>query len=161
MLYLLGKAYFHTFLRLFSSHIVLLSIGILTTWILTWIVLPRLWHRLPHDHGKALVPGGELSKGKPTGAGRWLLLLLLPAFILFLPPEGADGQGSFCSFAGRIAGKERRFQPGKKRKQDGARENDPRSGAVFKEVQRPREDEPDQVSGPPLFFHRFISPVRP
>ena len=61
MLYLLGKAYFHTFLRLFSSHIVLLSIGILTTWILSWILLPRLWHRLPHDHGKALVPGGALG----------------------------------------------------------------------------------------------------
>ena len=87
MLYLLGKAYFHTFLRLFSSHIVLLSIGILTTWILSWILLPRLWHRLPHDHGKALVPGGELSKGKPTGAGIILSLVSLVVMVFVVPPD--------------------------------------------------------------------------
>jgi phospho-N-acetylmuramoyl-pentapeptide-transferase len=65
----------------------LLSIGILTTWILTWILLPRLWHRLPHDHGKALVPGGELSKGKPTGAGIILSLVSLVVMVFVVPPD--------------------------------------------------------------------------
>lgn len=87
MLYLFGKAYFHTFLRLFSSHIVLLSIGLLTACVLTWILLPKFWERLPHDHGKALVPGGEVSKGKPTGAGVILSLICLPILILVVPPD--------------------------------------------------------------------------
>lgn len=87
MLYLIGKAYYHTFLRLFSSHIVLLSIGLLATSILTWTLLPRLWKILPHDHGKALVPGGELSRGKPTGAGLILTLISLPVMALVVPPD--------------------------------------------------------------------------
>ena len=87
MLYLLGKAYFHTFLRLFSSHIVLLSIGGLGAAILCWFALPRFWERLPHDHGKALVQGGMASKGKPTGAGVILACCLAPVLILVVPPD--------------------------------------------------------------------------
>jgi hypothetical protein len=32
--------------------------------------LPRYWHRLPGDHGKGMAPGGEKSKGKPTGESK-------------------------------------------------------------------------------------------
>lgn len=87
MLYLVGKLFFHTFLRLFSSHIVLLSIGSLMAGLLSWWMLPRHWERLPHDHGKALVPGGQVSKGKPTGAGLILALCILPALVLVVPPD--------------------------------------------------------------------------
>ena len=72
MLYLLGITFRHTFLRLFSSYVVLLSLGGFLSATLTWILLPRTWHRLPQDHGKALVQGGMASKGKPClMATRW------------------------------------------------------------------------------------------
>lgn len=87
MLYLIGKLYFHTFLRLFSSHIVLLSIGSLMAGLLSWWFLPRFWEKLPHDHGKALVPGGQASRGKPTGAGIILAICLLPPLVLVVPPD--------------------------------------------------------------------------
>lgn len=87
MLYLLGKQYYDTFLRLFSSHIVLLSIGLLTAGLLTALLLPLFWKRLPHDHGKALTPQGEVSKGKPTGAGLLMALVMLPVLLLVIPPD--------------------------------------------------------------------------
>ena len=85
MLYYIGKIYDYTFLRLLSSYVVLLSIGSFISAALTWFALPRLWHRLPHDHGKALTPGGMASKGKPTGAGLVISLCILPALVLVVP----------------------------------------------------------------------------
>ncbi len=87
MLYQIGESYSQTFLRLFSSHLVLLSIGAFLSAVLTWFFLPRFWDHLPSDHGKALVPGGEKSKGKPTGAGIIISLCLIPAFLLTIPPS--------------------------------------------------------------------------
>lgn len=87
MLYLLGKLFSHNFLRLFSSHLVLISIGSIVAGYLTWRLFPRLWARLPHDHGKALVKGGEVSRGKPTGAGLLISLIMLPVMLLVLPPD--------------------------------------------------------------------------
>lgn len=88
MLFLLGKYFGNTVLRLFSSYIVLLSIGSLLSAILAWLALPRLWDRLPRDHGKTLAPGGMASKGKPTGAGLIIALCILPALILVVPYGG-------------------------------------------------------------------------
>lgn len=87
MLYLLGEAYSNTVLRLFASHLVLLSIGVIIAGMLTYILLPRLWNRLPKDHGKALVPQGERSAGKPTGAGIILSLVAAAVMLLVVPPD--------------------------------------------------------------------------
>lgn len=91
MLYLLGITFRHTFLRLFSSYVVLLSLGGFLSATLTWILLPRTWHRLPQDHGKALVQGGMASKGKPTGSGLVVALCILPALVLVNPFPGVGG----------------------------------------------------------------------
>ncbi len=72
-------------LRLFGSHTFLIAVGALAGGAAVWCLLPRLWNKLPTDQGKALVPGGEQSKGKPTGAGLWLTLLLLPMIVLLMP----------------------------------------------------------------------------
>ena len=37
--------------RLFRSHALLLAGGAFTAAMLTWLILPRLWKRLPCDHG--------------------------------------------------------------------------------------------------------------
>jgi phospho-N-acetylmuramoyl-pentapeptide-transferase len=72
--------------RMLGSHLVLMCLGALVASVVVWWGLPRLWNRLPQDRGKGQgVPGGEKSKGKPTGAGRWMLMLLLPVLLLVLP----------------------------------------------------------------------------
>ncbi len=72
--------------RLFSSHLILLAAGTLTGGLVVWMLLPRLWDRLPTDRGKVLAAdGGMKSAGKPTGAGLLSSLLLLPVLALFVP----------------------------------------------------------------------------
>jgi phospho-N-acetylmuramoyl-pentapeptide-transferase len=72
--------------RLLSSHILLLSGGTFMAALLSAVLLPRFWDRLPHDHGKAILgKEGMVSKGKPTGAGLLVTLVVLPVIILFVP----------------------------------------------------------------------------
>ncbi len=73
--------------RLLQSHALLLAGGTFTAAFLTWLLLPRLWDRLPRDRGKAICSdiGGMKSVGKPTGAGFWVSLVALPVIILFAP----------------------------------------------------------------------------
>ncbi|MBO7721299.1 MAG: hypothetical protein J6T01_02730 [Kiritimatiellae bacterium] len=73
--------------RLLQSHALLLAGGAFTAAFLTLIALPRLWNRLPRDRGKAVCSdiGGMKSAGKPTGAGLYVTLLVLPSIILFAP----------------------------------------------------------------------------
>ncbi len=73
--------------RLFRSHALLLAGGVFTAALLVWLFLPRLWERLPRDRGKAICKdlGGMKSAGKPTGAGYYVTLLLLPVLMLFAP----------------------------------------------------------------------------
>ncbi len=75
-------------LRLLNSHLMLIASGTLFAGLLVWSRLPRLWHLLPHDQGKSLAAdGGQKSKGKPTGAGLWISLLILPVILLVVPPS--------------------------------------------------------------------------
>jgi len=73
--------------RLFQSHALLLAGGAFTAAFLALFLLPRLWNRLPRDRGKVLCKdlGGMKSAGKPTGAGYYVTLMILPVVILFAP----------------------------------------------------------------------------
>lgn len=73
--------------RLFRSHALLLAGGTFTAVLVVWAFLPRLWDRLPRDRGKVLCKDmdGMKSAGKPTGAGFYVSLLILPVILLFAP----------------------------------------------------------------------------
>lgn len=71
--------------HLFKSYTVLMGIGLLSGFFLTWYLLPRLWHLLPKDRGKALTNDGELAKGKPTGAGVIMIAIAIPIIFLVFP----------------------------------------------------------------------------
>ncbi len=73
--------------RMFGSHTLLIGAAAFASGLSVAFLLPKLWHRLPLDRGKALVQGGAASKGKPTGAGYLMFWLTLPALVLFLPYE--------------------------------------------------------------------------
>lgn len=72
--------------RLLNSYTILIAAGTLTSAVLVSVFLPRLWHILPRDRGKAICGAdGMKSRGKPTGAGLLVTLLTLPAVVLFVP----------------------------------------------------------------------------
>ena len=73
--------------RLLKSHMVLLSCGVVTAAFATLFLLPKFWRFLPRDRGKTLCKdvGGELSAGKPTGAGVVISLVILVVVVLFAP----------------------------------------------------------------------------
>jgi len=71
--------------RLFKSYLVLISLGTAAAGLLTWYVLPRAESLLPRDRGRAEAVQGAKSKGKPTGAGVVMTLVLLPVLALVLP----------------------------------------------------------------------------
>ncbi len=71
--------------RLLSSFLVIIAIGSTLAALATFILLPKLWHRLPHDGGKAFVKGSEAAKGKPTGAGVILVTIFTIVTLLVMP----------------------------------------------------------------------------
>lgn len=83
-------------MRIFGSYLVLLCAAGLAASFVVQHWLPKLFPKMPRDRGKVVTTatGGvndtadaRASAGKPTGAGKWLLFLLIPIFLLFLPPS--------------------------------------------------------------------------
>ncbi len=64
-------------LRLLTSYLFLAGLGSALATISTWWLLPRLWHRLPRDRGRAHAVNAEQSIGKPISAG----LIFVPIFM--------------------------------------------------------------------------------
>ncbi len=72
--------------RLLGSYLLLIGGGAFLAMMLTLLLLPKFWGRLPKDHGKAILgKDGMVSAGKPTGTGLIVTLIALPVVILFAP----------------------------------------------------------------------------
>ncbi len=72
--------------RLFQSYLFLISVGAFVASVFALILLPKFWHLLPRDQGKAILgDDGMKSAGKPTGAGVIVTLIALPVIFLFAP----------------------------------------------------------------------------
>ena len=108
MLYLLSKfltPYWGPF-RLLSSHALLLAGGTATAALLTLLLLPRLWNKLPRDRGKVICSdlGGMKSAGKPTGAGLFITLIALPVIVVFTPLAFWDFMTVLAVYAAMLFG---------------------------------------------------------
>ncbi|HEY2709259.1 MAG TPA: hypothetical protein VGI95_14510 [Caulobacteraceae bacterium] len=77
----------HSFgpLRLFDSFFFLAAVGYASAALATWIVLPRLWDRLPRDRGRAFAVNADQSVGKPVSAGLIFVSLFCVAAFVFIP----------------------------------------------------------------------------
>ncbi len=72
-------------LRLFSSFFFLAGVGYATAALVTWVLLPRLWDRLPRDRGRAFAVNAEQSVGKPSSAGLIFISVFVIASVIFVP----------------------------------------------------------------------------
>jgi phospho-N-acetylmuramoyl-pentapeptide-transferase len=64
--------------RLLTSYIFLAGLGTALAAVLTWGLLPKLWHLLPTDKGREFAIDADKSIGKPVSAG----LIFIPIFII-------------------------------------------------------------------------------
>jgi phospho-N-acetylmuramoyl-pentapeptide-transferase len=92
--------------RLLQSHALLLAGGTFTAAILAWVLLPKLWDKLPRDRGKVLCKdlGGMASAGKPTGAGVLVSAIVLPVVLVFVPLSLWDYLAVVAIYAAMIFG---------------------------------------------------------
>src|ERR1700733_2117922 len=74
-------------LRLLSSFFFLAGVGYATAALATWILVPRLWDRLPRDRGRAFAGNAEASVGKPLSAGLIFVSVFVISCMIFLPLE--------------------------------------------------------------------------
>jgi phospho-N-acetylmuramoyl-pentapeptide-transferase len=72
-------------LRLLDSFFFLAGVGYGIAALATWILLPRLWHRLPQDRGRAFAVNAEQSVGKPLSAGLIFVSIFAVATLIFVP----------------------------------------------------------------------------
>ena len=87
MLFLLGEAlesFFGPF-RLFTSHLFLIVAGTLSSFLLTFLFIPRAFAWLPADRGRTFAVEGQVAKGKPTGAGFVFISVFAIFALLFVP----------------------------------------------------------------------------
>lgn len=91
--------------RLLQSQLILLSAGTVLAALLVLFLLPKLWHLLPHDHGKAILgKDGMKSAGKPTGAGFYVTLLVLPVLLLVMPFRRSELGVIVCLYLSMLFG---------------------------------------------------------
>lgn len=87
MIYFLGEYLINFFgpARLFQSYTVLLSLALFIGFLVTVLILPKFYARLPHDRGREFTLTAEASKGKPTGSGLVFITIFVLDAILFVP----------------------------------------------------------------------------
>lgn len=72
-------------LRLLNSFFFLAGGGYGIAALTTWLLLPRLWHRLPQDRGRAFAVNAEQSVGKPLSAGLIFVSVFVVVSLIFVP----------------------------------------------------------------------------
>lgn len=76
--------YFGPF-RLMKSHLFLFGFGAALAALATWRLLPKFWSRLPADCGKTHAVDGDISRGKPVGAGAIFIPIFVGVCLLVIP----------------------------------------------------------------------------
>lgn len=93
MLYYFGSFLQNLFgpARLLQSYFVLIVIALYLGFILTKIIVPYFYEKLPHDRGREFAAESEAAKGKPTGAGIVFISIFVFTALLCTPLSFAQG----------------------------------------------------------------------
>jgi len=90
--------------RLLSSHLFLAGFVSGFTVIFTFWLLPRYWHLLPKDQGRAHAVDADKSVGKPMGAGLLFVPIFATAALLVVPLEWPYLVIIVCILAAMVVG---------------------------------------------------------
>jgi phospho-N-acetylmuramoyl-pentapeptide-transferase len=90
--------------RLLESYIFLAGLGTTLGALLTWWLLPRLWHRLPTDKGREYAIDAEKSIGKPMSGGIIFISLFIIISLLVVPFDWKFAGILVCTFMAMIVG---------------------------------------------------------
>jgi len=71
--------------RLLQSYTVLIGLALFTGFLLSNILLPKFYNKLPHDRGREFTATAEAAKGKPTGSGVVFITIFIFVVFLFVP----------------------------------------------------------------------------
>ena len=71
--------------RLLQSYTVLMGLALFSGFIITYIVLPKTYAKLPHDRGREFTATAEAAKGKPTGSGVVFITIFVLIVFVFVP----------------------------------------------------------------------------
>ena len=106
MLFWLGQALSEVWgpFRQLTFYLTLTGLGTAVAALSTWLLLPRLWLRLPTDKGRAHAVGAESSIGKPVSAGSIFIPLFCIVVLLFVPWSAAIVEAVLCLLAAMAVG---------------------------------------------------------
>lgn len=90
--------------RLLASYLVRIGLGAALAAVCSWLLLPVLSRYMPSDRGRAHAVNGVHSKGKRTGVGAVMFLIVLPILFLTLPMTAKVWQVIACLFLAMLAG---------------------------------------------------------
>jgi phospho-N-acetylmuramoyl-pentapeptide-transferase len=90
--------------RLLASRLFLAGLGTALAAIATWYLLPRLWHHLPTDRGRAYAVGAQKSKGKPVSAGIIFVPIFVAICVLVTPLDPWRWVALGCVFLAMLEG---------------------------------------------------------
>ncbi len=90
--------------RLLGSRVFLIGLGASAAAVLTWLLLPRLWHMLPSDQVRAHAVGAQESAGKPVGAGLIFTSLYVVVCLLSIPFSLRTGEVLGCMVLAMLEG---------------------------------------------------------
>ena len=76
--------------RLLQSHTVLITLSLFVGFLLTVLLLPKFYKKLPHDRGREYTATAEAAKGKPTGSGVVFITIFVFIAFLFVPLDWAQ-----------------------------------------------------------------------
>lgn len=71
----------------YTNYPVLIGLSSILTLFLTFLLLGKFRKLLPIDRGRAFASQGDISIGKPTGAGLYFITVYLLSVIFFFPPN--------------------------------------------------------------------------
>ena len=106
MLYILGQYLSEIAgpFRLLNSYIFLAGLGAALGALSTWWLLPRYWHLLPTDRGRAFAVDADKSIGKPVSAGILFIPLFVVISLLVVPFHWQVFEICLCVLAAMLVG---------------------------------------------------------
>lgn len=90
--------------RLLTSSLFLIGLGTTFAALATWLLLPRLAHRLPTDRGRAFAVAAQQSAGKPVAAGIIFIPICVAACLLVIPFHVGVLGVLVCTLAASVEG---------------------------------------------------------